>query len=394
MRICRILTTISFVILSVSQGVLAADLEEVSVVADTEQKQPASAKKDITEKAIEQASLNFIEQMIGKQKTLEQMGTLKSKIISQSGKYIPFVKAGRLKAVSGKYQMEVTLKIDPENLRTLMLQQGLLYKLDGPVKILPMVQFIDRVGTNSYRWWVERKADKTKFLRNHSHTLNLRLKDEFSKHGFYTYLPGKDRMGRLIPKEIKNNDMRRQDHLFAGVLFKAPLVITGSVRIGESRETIGASHIQIQLTVIHSGNGRVVAEVDEEFETEVGDYEKAVTHRLASAYVTVAKDIGVQVMQAWKRGTFGARLLRLAVKGPLDFKGIEAFKKSVKKDILEIKNLRERAFETNRVVFEIDSVADEKKLAEKFKEKKVSGFNVQVVGIENNTLTLNVVQVQ
>jgi hypothetical protein len=345
-------------------------------------KRPASDKSisrdALVQEALETVSLENVKLLIGQAKAERNKAAIQNKIIKNSNKYILSMKAGNVEKAGNDVQLTVDLKVSLKNLRTLLLEEGLLYQLEGPPKVLPLVTIGDRVNSRQYAWWAHSADKENSFNAELAESFNKTLKEELNKIGFYGMSPGPANFSKSVPEPYRSAGLQRNDALFLGEFFKSSIVVRGEILARIKPLTENIYLVDVRLEALHSSNGRVLGEVVRSFETAPGPMRAVVSKKFQEVGERVAADMSVQLSEAWKKGTFGASLLKLIVRGSLDPRDMENFKKTVLLKVRDIKSLRERLLEAGTTTFEIDSSSNPHQLAQSFKTTPLPPYTVQV----------------
>ncbi len=362
------------------------DLVEVGTSKNSD---PFQARKAIQEEIVNRVSNRYISEFIGEKKVQKNQNLINAKIIKNSGKYIPTIKVGKLEnAGGGQKQMSVSLKISVKNLKQMLLEEGLLYEQEGPATVLPMIAIVDKSHLLAYRWWVADNDKSKNFLHQQLAALHTEIAKSFKHQGFYLRNPLSTGEKNLIPQAFQIDALRMEDYMFLGEFFKSQIILKGDIRFEPGLEGSEFYKIQLRLTAVHTGNGRVVAEVIRTLDTEPGLFERVIPGKLEASLPEVATDLASQMHEAWQKGTFGARLVKLTLRGPIEYKNLAKFKDQVEQKLGEIKSIRERLFEPKQVTFEVDTSTSTDALTEKFRRTKFDGFLVEVDGSANDTIAL------
>lgn len=371
-----------------SSPLMADEYIELNEVGYSKHQDPFQARRAIQEEVIEKVSLRYIIDLIGEKKAAKNKNTINAKIIKNYGRYIPTVKVGRLEGSGENRNLTVTLKISLNNLKQMLLQNGLLYEQDGPAIVLPMVAVTDKAHLLTYRWWVG-DTDKSKsFLHQQAAGLHRELTKALKNQGFFLRNPTAGNDKNLVPQAYQIDALRMEDLFFLGDFFKSQIIVKGDIRLEQGSEGSEVARIAIRMTALHTGNGRVVAEVVRSFDTEPGVFERIVSNKMDSALPDIANDLASQMHEAWQKGTFGTRLIKLTLRGPLEYQQVNRFKTQVEQKVGEIKSIRERLFEPTQVTFEVDSSVGIDGLVEKFKKSRFDGFNIEVDGVSAEVVAL------
>lgn len=372
-----------------AQG-LGAEVVEVSLLGQSD-KQGASARQDIFDKTVEQASLQYIQEIIGEQKTQKNLSLIRNKVIKQSGKYVLTMRSQPMAATAkGASQLQVTMRISLKNLEALLLEEGLLYRIDGAPKILPVVAFIDRVNSQSFLWWSQGQQSEKSFLASQSNLLNQKIREQSRSPGFFGLNPVQSQFANLIPSVYQAESLPTEDIQFLGEYFKSQIVVRGHVMLSRHTDRSDVFKMDIKLSALHAGNGRIIGEVIRSYETDPGVFSQVVQAKGQQIYDRVAADLTNQILDSWKSGTFGANLLQLTLRGDLNYNQLIDIKKQLLTGFKSIKTLKERKFEGDRVVFEMDAEANSSQLGEAIQKAKFSRFKVEVGDVKSSGLELRV----
>jgi hypothetical protein len=331
------------------------DLIERSFSGVSKVNLPAEAKKDIQERAIQKVSEDLIVELIGEGKFQKNRSLINSKIIRNSAKYIPYLKATNLAQNDDEFKMSVLLKINLRDVKHLLQTQGILNENDTAPEVLPLISWIDRVEGRSFRWWLPIDKNQSAFFIKEGRLLDSALRAAFQKNNFYLLKPIDFSLGMSIPTEFQNEKAAIGDYAQAlGQFFNAPLLIDGQVIL--SRSDRGNSYrIDFRMTAIQVSNGRAIADVSRRYETEVGLMESKVDKKLREVVDTAANDLASQVGEAWQRGSLGTSIVRLTIRGRMTILMIENLKEKIRSEMTQIKNIHERLITSDAVTFELDT---------------------------------------
>jgi hypothetical protein len=366
------------------------EVMDVSKVTSISVNETSNPKQDLFNKAIEIVTLEHVKILIGEDKTSRNLNTIKNKIIADSGKFILSIRGDQITNKGGQYEMAVAMKISLKGLRHQLLTQGLLYKTEGPPKILPVIVFTDRVNAQSYGWWFQAPATQNRFLQELNEKFHSEMRDQFKSIGFFSMDPDAGKYSNSIPESFKTENLNRSDYLFMGEYFKSSVVLRGQVQLRAKKDSDNIFLIEVKLEAWHASNGRLMAELVRTYETEPGAFRNQIQKTFNSIAGRLAEDLGLQLSDAWKRGTFGASLLKLAVTGYTTPQLLEKFKQEVVIKMRDIKSLRERMIESGRVVYEVDSSALPQELAQSFQSVAFSQFKVKIEDVSTESITLKV----
>ena len=350
----------------------------------------SSAQTNLMNQAIEEASIESIKTMIGEEKVEHSREIIKNKIIKNSGRYVSSSSGQNFTHQANLYLMDVQLRISLKALRALLLENGLLYQLDGPPKVLPLIQMVDRVNAQSYGWWYNSGAKEHGHLIENLDIFQKNLKDEFLKIGFFELSPVAGHFVQSIPETYRTENLQKVDTLFISEYFKSSIVTRGQIMFRAKPGTDSVYVIDVKLEALQSANGRLMAEVVRTYETQPGVFQKVVTQKFREVSPHIAEDLSAQLADAWRKGTFGASVVKLIVEGAISPKDLEEFKRAIVLQVRDIKSLRERLIEHHRTTFEVDSSAVPQQLAQSIRAAKFTRLKVQVEQVSSEGVTLKV----
>lgn len=376
-------------ILLSSHGVGAQEILDLTYEIKSEKKNSIS-QKEVFDQAIEKASQTYIESMIGSAKASKNQNLIKSKIVKNSGKYVLFIKLGSTAQRGEESIYNVQLKVSLKNLESLLLQEGLLYKSDGPPKIISLINFTDKVNSQSFSWWTYGNIKELTILYDLSDRLHDNLRKELRGKGFFVMEPRRGRLNQILPAPLRTESLATDDLMLMADFFKAQSILKGQVGVTTHPDRKDVYRIEVRLTALHANNGRVIGEVVRNYETEYGKFHNVVLAKVEEVFEKLGEDLSSQVHEAWKSGTFGATLLNVAVNGSLSYQELAQFKKLMLEQVRELKTLKERLFAPNRVVFETDTGSNSEQLAGLFKEKSFGSFRVSVSEVRRDGVELRV----
>lgn len=350
----------------------------------------SQARKEIFNDAIAETSMKYIKQIIGEAKADRNKTIIENKVIKNSGKYIRFIKGKNFKKEKDKNSMEVELKLSLESLKALLLAQGLLYKLQGPPKVLPLISIQDRVNSKSYEWWAQNYTSDKRFIMNKVKDFHESIKESFKEKGFYGLSPIQGRFSKTVPEVYQTPQMKSTDSLFLGEFFKSSIILKGYIRFRADRIQDKVYHVDVNLVAAQSTNGRIIGEVVRTYATAPGTFAGAISKKMKEVNEKISEDLTVQLYDAWQRGTFGANLFKLTINGMMPFNDVERIKEAILLKVSDIKSLRERLISKEGYVFEMDSSVNPKALSDAIKKQTFDGFNVSVTEVRTDGLSIEV----
>lgn len=379
-----------FFISILGQMTFAQDIIDVTKSVHISAEDAASAKQELMTAAVESASLENIKNIIGEEKANRSKELIKNKVIKQSNKYILSIRGINFSKKEAEYLMDVEMKLSLKGLRTLLLDQGLLYQMEGPPKVLPIVQITDRIAGQSFGWWYQSIGKEHRILSEQLGSLHVALRDEMQKIGFYVMSPISSHLSRSVPEAYRTESLQNADYIFLGEYFKSSIVLRGELLYKKKINTENIYQIDVRLEALHSSNGRLMAEVARVYDTEAGPIRTVISKKIQEVASKIAEDLSLQLSDTWKKGTFGASVVKLIILGKMSPKELEEFKNTVIMQVRDIKGLRERMIEANRTTFEIDSSVLSQQLAQSIANAKFVRFKVDIKEIMADGVTIKV----
>ncbi len=367
------------------------DLVEVHHSTTMKSSSSVDPRSEITKQAVAEASAQYIKDMIGSAKYDREKASIDQKIVSNYLKYVPIVKVSNIQRRGEDIEADVFLKISIENLKQLLLKSGLLYETKGAPVVTPLISIIDKVNGRSYFWWSGQERLDVGNLKFWLEGFHSELKTTLAKKDFFLLEPVRWEVHNQLPEPFKTESPRTEDLLFISQSMKGSILIRGNFIVEKSKKMDGSYLINVQLEALQSNNGRVVAEVVRNYETEIGPFQSMVADKFTSLKVGLSVDLASQISEAWQKGTFGSSLVQLSIKGPLSYKELENFKSLLVKNVRQVRGLRERFLSRGLYGFEIDSSSGVTELATAIKGAEFPRYKVEVEDVRSNRLALNVI---
>ncbi len=349
---------------------------------------PAKARSDSLKEAINIGSLQIITQLIGDAKLEKNLNIIKTKILGQTSKYVQFYKASEPNKKGSDTTTQVNMKISISSLRAILAQEGLLYQSEGPATVLPLIRLVEKKdGGRSYRWWLEEQSPENSFLRDQEKAILRQFDGVFRPRNFYLIDPVTAHHVQWVPDPYRTDVLTQEDILWIGDFFKAQMVIIGDAVL-EPGVVQGGAKLNVKLSAYHTSNGRVVGEIGQSFESNSSDWELSVAQVMKKAFADVSRDLSTQVFEEWTRGTFGATLVRVVLKGPFGYKEVENFRQQIVGKMGDVKTIRERRLEMGSATFEVDASGGLSNLVKRIEGATFDGFKVTVDNQTGDEVTL------
>jgi hypothetical protein len=352
-----ILRNIIFLSILYSVAVFAqSNLIERVVEGTTPEKNPVAAKRILIDTASEEVTRQLTMEMIGEAKYNRNRPLIQNKIMKNSARFLPFLKNGEMQVQpNGGFKMSTVVKVSVNDLQTLLLENGLLYEMDGTPVVLPFIKVIDKVNGRGFHWWSEAEKAEEVFVVKIAKLLEDSLKSELQKDFFYLLKPVTHRWRESIPANLQSENLRPEDQQWLAEKWGAQMLISGDLTLARHKDRSEVFTLVARFTATQVSNGRVVAEVVREYDTESGVFEAQVDRKLKTVLASVSGDLSNQILDAWQKGNIGASRYKISVQGRLPIQHQEVIKELFRNKVREIKSIRERSISVSEIVFEVDS---------------------------------------
>jgi hypothetical protein len=362
----------------------ASETIELTLDAAVPSQRRSSAEKELYAEAIKKATYEKVQELLGAEKLQRYRAVVDRKIIRESGKFVSYMKGGKITYDGSYYRMPVTLRISMGGLQTLLSEAGLTYQKEGAPRALPLISIVDRVHGQSYRWWNTVGETDNSFLRRQTQNLHKSLQNALWSSAFYLLRPVDAGLGAIMPAAYHQESFRSVDYKTLGDLYDVQILLLGEFMLLPSKNLADGVRVTSRISAVHSSTGRIVGEVVRNIETESGEFQEVVSNKLTSAFEGMSEDLAIQVLQTWQRGVLGANLLKVAVRGKMPPQKVEFFKRELARRISAVKTVRERLFEKDQVTFEVDSSQKLSELAASLRRTRWEGFAFRVSDVRED----------
>lgn len=359
-----------------SQG---KNLVERSFDGVSKDKNAMNAKAEILNQATDKISTQLIQEIIGEGKYSRNRSVIENKIIKNSGRYIPYSKPGDLKEEGEGYKMNVQLRLNLDDLQALLLENGLFYETDGTPSVISSIRWNDQVNGKTYLWWRDGEDPNFAFISKQNRFFEISAKNSLARNNFYFFQPLRNKMFELLPEKFRSTDrLKLEDWQALSPRINAQIFLDGEINIKKSIERSDAYLLEFKLAALQVQNGRSVADITRHFETDPGSFENSVDKKLKEVLDTLNNELSNQIFEAWQRGSIGAELYKLTIRGNLSLPTQELVKEAIKSKLREIKNIRERLITADGLVYDVDTATSPKDMAIKAPELDL-GSNQKLV---------------
>ncbi len=355
---------------------------EKTIEVESEEPNATLAKRELIGKAIDKASEELIREIIGEAKYIRNHSLIQNKIIKNSARFVPLTRPGELQAKEVGFKLSVNMRVSQEDLQAMLLEYGLFYESDSTPILLPVVSIVDKISGRSWGWWLEREVSKAD-LQKISRSIEIGLKNSFWKNNFYVIRPQSFRYREMLPraedKTFLNLSMGNgnPDWVELADIWNAQILVQGEISLTKNKQHNESYLINIHLVANQVQNGRSIAEVVRQYETESGRAELVIDQKLKEVIEPVSQDLASQVFEAWQKGTIGSNLFKIAIKGQVPLQLQDNLKKNIKSQVHEIKNIKERLISMDEFVLEVDTNITPKDMQKKLPRLSFDGYSLK-----------------
>lgn len=331
---------------------------EKSIEVQVDEKNPNTAQRLLLEQATERVSLDIIKETIGPAKYARNQILIQNKVLKSSARFVPLAKPGDLMPLEKGYKMTVLLKINPEELQQVLLENGLFYESDIAPMILPAITVRDQIDGSSYSWWQEAQSPLSKVSRD----LEVKLRGAFWKSGFYVMRPQGYRFQELLGSEAFDKRQSAMD-------WNAQIYVDGLVQVERNPQHAEIQQVTFHLTAMQTKNNRSIAEVTRRFDVRQG---QAATVKIHEVLDSVCQDLATQVLETWQKGALGSNSLWMTFEGKIPLRNRELLKQELHSHAREIKSVRERKISAGSMTLDVESSFSPRELGAKIPKVKVA----------------------
>jgi hypothetical protein len=350
-------------------------LTSLTVEATSQAENAPEAAREIMQSAMAKVAREQALEILGEKKFQKNKGLIERKIVAEASKFIPISNSRNVTQEPDKsFKGQVDLKISLSSLRKIIQATGLLTDSDENAVIIPFIVFRD--AKNSFSWWQNSHDESKKNLNDISQLFDQSLSEDMFKNSFYVIKPN-PLLAQMLPEIFHSENLKKEDYKNLASFFHSNLIARGEVLIKASSAM--AIEINLKIYVMQSSNNREIAEVARTITIERANVPSVLKARLQSIFGDVSKDLSNQVLETWQRGTLGSNSILVSVKGLGSPKQVQDFKNELRKNLKEVKGLKERIFESGQVTFEMEYSANETSIAERLKTAKLDSFDFHFI---------------
>ena len=350
------------------------------------EKRGGEAKQEAFDQATEQATQKLTEELLGPEKAAKFWPGLKTKLLKNSTRYLVFIKGAPPIEIGGQTKITVTLRLSPNNLETILREEGLLSS--GTLKVLPLVEVVDSRGVH-YAWWADAvEESKPGPMEDLFKRFYFSMAAKFKAKSAFVLDPTSAGFRMTVPAAYRSTVLRREDQMLLAQYLKADIVISGRLESVRPRNENSDLKLNYDLQMWQAKSGRIISEIQHS-EPLASEAAKVVQATLEHSEGKVMEDLAGRLNEAVTNGGMSLNLVRVAVTGAMTFKQQSEFKRQLAQ-LREIRMLKERLFEPNRVTFEAETSVTGQELAKSLQKTHFNLYSVEVDGAQDDSLALSV----
>ncbi|MGE4130020.1 MAG: hypothetical protein AB7F86_00190 [Bdellovibrionales bacterium] len=364
--------------ISFSFGSLARQLTDLNLEVPV-LKKGTEGRQEAMDRAVEDATRQVTSQILRTEDLGPDWEEKKARILKESPRYIVLIKGSPSESKEGQPVMSVKIRLASDRLEALLRETGVIGS--QTVRLLPLVYVHDLEG-DRYSWWTDLGDDKTKSLTRSAYMkFNSSLIRILKGQSVQVLDPSKSSFRMSVPASYRTSSLRREDQSSLAQFLKAEVVLSGYL-------DVQADKVTYQLDLWQARSGRTLAEAQGS-ESLSDRKTKTVEKEIASLEKRALAEIKEKLVAVVKEGSLNLSVLRLAVEGAMSQKQ-QADLKNQLSSLREVRLIRERIVEAERMTYEVESSISAEDLGQVIGKAKFPGFHVQVSGRQDNSLILAV----
>ena len=370
----------------------------------------SASKTEAQNKALRELSVSLVKEMLGLERFKEEKQKITNQIIKNQIRYILSVKSSRpLFQDEGDFLSTVTIQVSRENLKNLLIENNLYYRLQSSICLLPLVAFSKSFSGDekSYLWWME-KHETDQVLQDTAVGFFNDLDKEFIKQGFYVLNPVFQKLYEGTPQIfLPKKGFSLRDFAPLSRFYDCDIILSGSVKFGEiykrnpgfkrfffffeSEEKKEDSSLQyftdFFFNVFNIRTRQFLFKLKKQFSFS-GESDYDPKKEMAVHLKGILDSLVYQLSFYQKEGFLDLRRLIISVQGPLNYFQKEKLKKDLVQNISGLEDLKKIFLTSNRIVYEARSSKTMEAIAEELKKTSLSDFIIQIKGHTQSNLEI------
>ena len=358
--------------------------------------------------AINEVSIELVEEMLGEEKFQAKREKIEEYIIKNKNHYVLSTRSSKpTLQEEGDFTSLVTLKISKENLKNLLLEHKLFYDSKGSFCFLPIVSFISHFDKKkNYSWWLENKNIDFQLKEISSSFFQL-FSEELIKQGFYALNPVFQKMYEGTPSFVlPRRGFNVKNFIPLANFYTCDMILSGSIQLGKLSDSSKSSgslfsffkpkqdsslsdkyFTKFFFNVFNIKTRQFLFKIQKQFPFDPisqNNPQKEVSLGLKN----VLDSFTYQLSLYHQKGSLDLNRLMISVQGPLNYGQKEQLKKLLVQNVSSLKSLQERFLTSNRVLYEAEASQSIRVIAKQLRTLSLSEFVVQVKGYRKYNLEI------
>lgn len=364
--------------LAISQPSWGQEIVNLTEEVVVKTKDPVQAEKLATKEVVATVTQRFVADLLGHEKAESLRTAITNRLIPEYGRYIPILTADRAVIQGENARVMIQLRFSPESLKSLMVSEGLISLSDQPVSLLPLVSISDTTDGSLFKWWSLGASDEAPPGSAPSIGSKVlgRMFELSHRTGIFIIEPVRFKLQSQVPTLLKDPNLTEENAKQLAQLLKAQLVMTG--QISWERPSQDITRLDINIKVHHTGNGRILADVQSSRESQQSSIKDStgLTRFLNESIDPILQDLH----SLFRKGSLNTTVIRLVIEGEHAPTDLEKIRNHIPKTLRSIKSIKERKFLRNNVTFEVESDKSASELKTEWeKNPRVEGVRLKLI---------------
>ena len=255
----------------------------------------------------------------------------------------------------------ILIKYSKETLQNFLIQEGLYYTSQGARKILPLIQFSEE--GDKYAWWSPFFSPESP----HAKGFYPPLQRLFIKDGFFLINPLLAQYSYLLPKDLKFYYINPKKAQKIAQHFEAQFFILGTVK----RNTAPDNQFEFNWNLVLYSTPHL-RELDS-YKSRIKFSKKSWSNlnQLSNYWI---KNFILQIKEIYEAGSLSTQLFTIEVSGDLNYLERNYIKKSLIKDIPNVRKLVTHYISAQEERYFADVSGTDKEVLNKVKNWKLLEF--------------------
>lgn len=368
---------------------------DLTVEVQTQTADANAARRELLDTAAKSAIEDFLRAEFGDEAVNAKKSVVESKVLGEFSKYVPSSRSLDFAPVpTGGFKSSVLVKLNRTDLLNRAFSVGLRRPSELEPVVLPLWLWVDETQSSVYGWWSTPEQSSNVWLQLMAQSWESSGSVYFEKQGLQLLRPQHSKFATQVPAAQRKFRLEDSDVESVANNWRAPLVMTGFVRVYPTDGQEGRYTVQVSLDVKYLKNGRIVGQIRRSFPADQGPLQIVVDRKLKEIRETLLSELAEQVGESRRKGTLQANRIQIEFLGGLQPTERELLKRHLTQKFRGIREVRERAIEARRLVFDVDIVQDIGELAKEMKEVKVGQVIAKLddEGSERLSFKLNAVK--